>query len=90
MAVETGARGAENHHPIKQWRDPLAALCLVSIPQLKMSAPCLIPSVVEIEQQVESAVEFEAFVVVEICVDAKLSTAADFVHAATTKVRVDD
>ena len=88
MAVETDARGTKNHHSIKQWRDPLAAPRLIPIPQLKMSAPCLIPSVVEIEQQVEPAVEFETLVVIEIRVDTKLSPAADFVDAATTEVRV--
>src|SRR5580765_892869 len=57
-------------------------------PQLEMAAPFFLPSLVQVDDQIQAAVDVQPFVKIEIGVDSERATTLDLVQTAATKMRV--
>ena len=62
----------------------------VRVPQLEVTAPGVVPVPVEVEQDVETAVEAQPRMAVEVGVDPQVAAGLDRVQAAALEVGVDD
>src|SRR6266481_2999801 len=90
MAMETVERGIENHRAPEQRRDFLLTRFHAPVPQLEGPAKLCRPILVEIDQQVELALELELFVDVEVGMDSKVTAGFRFVEPAADEMRVGD
>src|SRR5215203_2023812 len=90
MAVEREIRGAEDHRPVEDGQHLLLAAGHVPVPQLQMAAVLLLPILVQVDQQVQTAVQLEQRVPVEIHVDFQEAAGLDLVRPGPAVVRIGD
>src|SRR5690625_1591567 len=80
----------ENGKSIERRQDLLDAVLHLLIPQFEMSTILLLPIFVKINQNIDTPVQFEAGVFVEISMNLEQTTTLDFMKTASAIVRISD
>src|SRR5216684_842224 len=88
MAVKRRVGGREDHRPVEERQDFLAAAGLVAIPQLEVAAVVIAPLFVEIHEQVQAAIELQLRMDVEVRVDLEKAAGLDLVQTAAAEVGI--
>src|ERR1700690_2977710 len=90
MPVIGKACGAKDRETIEKWQDLLLGVAHFPIPQLEVSAVFFLPVFVQIDQHIDSTVQLELRVKVEIRMHLERATRFDLVQSAAHIVRVGD
>src|SRR6188474_912968 len=88
MTVVAEVRRVEDDGAVEDRRDPLHAPFSGSVPQLQVPAPLLCPILIQVDEQVQPAIEIQALVEVEIGMDTEGAARSNLVKSAATQVGI--
>src|SRR4029077_13930359 len=86
MAVKRTVGGGEDDGAIEDWQDAFSARLTIPIPQLEVASVLLFPILVEIDQHVQTTIEFELRMNVEVGVHFEKSARLDLMETAPAEV----
>src|SRR4051794_451699 len=90
MSVKGRVGRRENPRAIDRRQDLLAACAHVAIPKLEMPAVLIAPILVEIDEHVQPAIEFQLRMDVEVGVNLQESAGLDLMQSAAAEVWIGD
>ena len=86
MIRETG--GAEDGAAVKNRQDLLFSLRHLAIPKFEMAAVFFLPILIKVNQNIDTPVELELLMLVEVGVDRKFAARLDLMQTAADIIRV--
>src|SRR5271170_622785 len=90
MAVKRGRSCAEDSAPVKERQNLLLGSGHVLVPELEVASVFLFPILVQVDQDIDAAVELELGMQVVIGVDRKLATGLDLMQSAAYEIGIGD
>src|SRR5215831_6440673 len=88
MSMKRPLAGIRDNRPIEKRRDLLDAPLHIAVPQLQFSAPALIPGWVQIQNQVEAALEPQFWMNAVIDMHIEFAARLDAMHSAAVEIVV--
>jgi hypothetical protein len=90
MTVVAKIRGIEDDHTIKNRHDSLFTMLHVRIPQFKVTLIVFFSIAIQVQQKVDTSIQLQPLVPVEIDVNVEMTTWHNLVQAATVQMRIRD
>ncbi len=80
----------EDDAPSKNWENAIGTLSHLFIPELQVASVLFLPVVVEVDENIEAAVDLQEVVLVKVRMDLEKAPPPDLVEAAPLKIGVRD
>src|SRR5204863_1088317 len=88
MSVKRRVGRRENHRAIEERRDSLPALRDIAIPQLELPAPLVAPVLVDVDQHVQTPIDLQLRMDVEVGVNLQESPGLDLMQTAAAEIGI--